>query len=128
MKQPKRKREATAPSEGADVLPSADAQPPARLFALQSSCTVRDSVALREQLLQLIDDPQPVTLDLRAVERVDTAAMQVLCAFARDRSAAGHPVNWLGAPETFVEAVSLLGMSQSLGITVGPLADAQARA
>jgi phospholipid transport system transporter-binding protein len=123
MKQSKRKREGAAPADEADgttepvAAPAGDTpQASARLYALQSSCTVRDSVALRQALLDLIDDPLPVTLDVRAVERVDTAAMQVLCAFVRDRAAAGRVVSWLGGPESFVEAVSLLGMSKTLGL------------
>jgi ABC-type transporter Mla MlaB component len=130
MKQNKRKRENAVTVDATDVAvePAAEQQTAveqqtvverqtaANQYALQSSCTVRDSVALRQALLGLIDEPAPVTLDVRAVERVDTAAMQVLCAFVRDRSAAGRAVSWLGAPEPLIEAIGLLGMSQTLGL------------
>ena len=130
MKQSKRGRTGAALSESAEaagavlnLLPQSSQNSPAagKLFALQPSCTVRDSVTLRDALVDLVSDPLPVTLDVRAVERVDTAAMQVLCAFVRDRKAAGRAVSWLGCPESFVEAVRLLGMCQTLGIA----ADAQ---
>jgi anti-anti-sigma regulatory factor len=61
-------------------------------------------------------DPQPVTIDVHAVERIDTAALQLLCAFVRDRQAAGGQVLWTGCTESFSEAIRLLGLQKALAV------------
>jgi len=86
------------------------------IHALNASCTVRDSLALKSALLDLVIEPRPVTIDARAVERIDTAVLQVLCAFVRDRRAAGGAVLWVGATEGFCEAIRLLGLQQLLNV------------
>jgi phospholipid transport system transporter-binding protein len=86
------------------------------MYALTASCTVRDSIALKSSLLDLLMDKNPVTIDVRAVERIDTAALQVLCAFVRDRKAAGGNVLWIGCTESFSEAIRLLGLQKVLDI------------
>jgi anti-anti-sigma regulatory factor len=85
-------------------------------YALAASCTVRDSLALKSALLDLLMDQRPVTIDVRAVERIDTAALQVLCAFVRDRKAAGGTVLWIGCTESFCEAIRLLGLQRVLNV------------
>ena len=94
------------------------------VHALPVSCTVRDSGALKSTLLDLLMEPRPVSFDVRAVERIDTAAMQVLCAFVRDRKAAGGSVQWIGTTENFSEAVRLLGLQRTLDIPDALLARA----
>ena len=86
-------------------------------YAISASCTIRDSIEMKSSLLDLLMDQHPVTIDVRAVERVDTAALQVLCAFVRDRKAAGGEVIWTGFTESFSEAIRLLGLQQALGLT-----------
>jgi anti-anti-sigma regulatory factor len=96
--------------------PKAGDHAQAHMYALTASCTVRDSLALKSALLDLLMDQLPVTFDVRAVERIDTAALQVLCAFVRDRKAAGGKVLWVGYTESFCEAIRLLGLQQLLDI------------
>lgn len=86
------------------------------VHALPASCTVRDSVALKSALLDLLMERRTVALDVSGVERIDTAAMQVLCAFVRDRKAAGGSVQWIGTTESFTEAVRLLGLQRALDV------------
>jgi anti-anti-sigma regulatory factor len=100
------------------------AQP--HMYALTASCTVRDSLGLKSALLDLLMDKSPVTIDVRAVERIDTAALQVLCAFVRDRKAAGGNVLWIGCTESFSDAIRLLGLQQVLQLTDAQLKGAAA--
>jgi anti-anti-sigma regulatory factor len=85
-------------------------------YLLSEACTVRDSVSLKFALLDLIAEPHPVTIDVSAVERIDASAMQVLCAFVRDRKAAGGVIHWAGSTDSFSEAVRLLGLQKALGV------------
>ncbi len=96
----------------------------APLHVLNASCTMRDSIALKSALLDLLADRRPVTIDARSVERIDTAALQVLCAFVRDRKAAGGAVLWAGGTENFCEAVRLLGLRKIIDVPDSRLAGA----
>ena len=53
-------------------------------IVLDGVLDVTGATALRERLIAALDVGLPVTLDATAVERVDTAALQVLIAFAHD--------------------------------------------
>ena len=88
-------------------------------YALAASCTVRDSGAMRTVLQEVFDAPETVTIDVSALERVDAAALQVLCAFVRDRKTQGRSVEWLGESATFSEAVRLLGLASVLNVPAG---------
>lgn len=95
-------------------------------YTLAANCTVRDSVALQNDLLKLLDDARRVIFDVGAVDRIDTAAMQVLYAFARDRKARGGEVSWQGCTEEFSTAARLLGMKSALGISSAAVSGAAA--
>jgi ABC-type transporter Mla MlaB component len=98
----------------------------AHTYTMTASCTVRDCVALKAALLDLLPIAEPVTVDLHAIERIDTAALQVLCAFVRDRQAAGGTTLWIGGNDHFGEAVRLLGLQTALGVSDVELAGAAA--
>lgn len=142
MKQSKRKRAATAQATPADSRASdnviAVAIPPAAetaaanaeaangasvaqraqsdVLKLGANCTVRDCSQLKSELLDLLAHREPVAIDVGGVERIDTAAMQVLCAFVRDRQASGGQVRWIGQAPGFAAAVRLLGLQKALGV------------
>ena len=64
--------------------------------SLPANCCMRDTAELKASLLQLVDHEQTVLVDANAVERIDTAAMQVLVSFARERMAAARVTEWRG--------------------------------
>jgi ABC-type transporter Mla MlaB component len=84
------------------------------LIELPAECTVEDAGLLKERLMQVLGFPQTVTLDCSAVQRIDTATLQMLVAFARDRRAEGLPVDLSGDGAAFKNAASLLGLSSLL--------------
>jgi ABC-type transporter Mla MlaB component len=107
MKTPKRKRGTTG-----DVAVAA-----APALVLASSCTVKDAAQFKTALCACVDSPDCVVLDVAAVERVDTAALQLLCAFVRDRGARGLKVSWRGSSAALLEAAELLDMNSLLGLS-----------
>jgi anti-anti-sigma regulatory factor len=145
MKQSKRKREAPAavvdsitpsvapPVVSKSVANAAKAAAPLELVAVSASsaaaasatyrlaatCTVRDCASLKTALSELMYAPGEAILDVSAIERVDTAALQLLYAFARDRKAQGGIVTWSGNSECFSEAVNALGLFASMGLPAG---------
>jgi len=71
---------------------------------------------LREALLEALRGGQPVTLDGSAVERADTAALQVLAAFFQDARSRGIPVRWHSPSAALLQAATLLGMVDILAM------------
>ncbi len=82
---------------------------------LASHCTVKDAAALKLDLCA-IAELADVTIDVAAIERIDTATMQLLCAFARDRAERKCKVLWKGDSVSWREAVRLLGTAELLGL------------
>lgn len=80
---------------------------PARLAA---DCTIAQAGAIKTRLARELAKPAPVALDLAAVRRIDTAGLQVLAAFIRERRAAGREVSCHGATEAFLVTATLLGL------------------
>jgi ABC-type transporter Mla MlaB component len=117
----KRKR-ATAPAEPVAATPataSAPAAEPARsesVVALASNSTVKDAAALKSTLAQVLEAPGSVTIDAKSVERIDTAIIQVLCAFVRDRAERNLAIEWRGTPQPLFDAARLLGVGALLAL------------
>jgi phospholipid transport system transporter-binding protein len=83
---------------------------PEPLIDLGKSCGIRQGAALKQQLLEVLEAPGAVVIDPRAIERIDTAALQLLYAFERDRLAAGRSVTWRAPSPAFTQAMTTLGL------------------
>jgi len=86
------------------------------LVVLGANCSVKDAAALKTSLCAFSKHSDAVTLDVSAVERVDTATMQLLCAFVRDRGGRNQGVAWRGESQALQDAVRLLGVGALLGL------------
>ena len=84
--------------------------------SLPAECVIASAAGLRAALLKRLGDSGNVQIDASAVQRVDTASLQVLAAFARDRRADGLPLEWLGVPACLSEAATLLDLTNALGL------------
>jgi len=87
----------------------------ARSLTLPGECTLADAEGLKLRLMRLLTHVTAVTLDVRRVRRIDTASMQLLAAFVRDRSTSGRTVRITGDSAAFAEASRLLGLGELLG-------------
>ncbi|HKQ80742.1 MAG TPA: STAS domain-containing protein [Steroidobacteraceae bacterium] len=113
MKTSKRKREAaSAAAEGAP--------PAAPLIVLPANCTLRETAELKTSLMRWLDTADVVKLDASALQRIDTAALQVLCAFVRDRQSRNLPFSWEGGAAALSDATRLLGVTALLGLQEQP--------
>jgi ABC-type transporter Mla MlaB component len=125
MKQSKRKQKSSPPKEAIEThAPEAPLAAPTPVasessFALGSSCTMREGAAIKVELMKLLSVRQTVLVDVSAVERIDTSALQMLCAFVRDRRARRLTTRWTGQPPAFAEAVEILGLTSALGYQPG---------
>jgi ABC-type transporter Mla MlaB component len=81
---------------------------------LAGNCTIRDCGALKADLGAVLEAPAPVNIDVSALERIDTAAIQLLCAFVRARKERQLGVTWSGKSAALTEAARLLGVDTVL--------------
>lgn len=63
------------------------------------------------QLLVSLAEEQAVNLDLSHIERVDTAAIQLLYSFQREAIAQGLVIIWSNPSKVFCDAVDILGIN-----------------
>jgi ABC-type transporter Mla MlaB component len=131
MKQTKRKQKATPQKSAPDpvvaeapvielpVAPVVTVKATDSSYALGASCTMREGAAIKADLMKLVASDQLVQIDVSAIERIDTSALQLLCAFVRDRRAKRLTTRWKGQPEAFSEAVEILGLASALGYSPG---------
>ena len=73
---------------------------------LPANCTIRDIGVLHECLRSA---PLGSHLDGSAVQRIDTAGLQVLVAFLHERRSASLPVEWQSVSAALSDAASLVG-------------------
>jgi ABC-type transporter Mla MlaB component len=85
-------------------------------LALASHCTIKDAAALKLDLCAMAHEQADVSIDVAAVERIDTSTMQLLCAFVRDRMERKQKVLFKGDSQCWREAVRLLGVAELLGL------------
>lgn len=88
-------------------------------LVLQADCTLREAAALKSRLLELLPGPQGATLEGGGVQRIDTAGLQLLAAFAQRERAAGRPLAWASASEVLRDAGNRLGLAAVLSLPCG---------
>jgi anti-anti-sigma regulatory factor len=112
--------EAAAPAPDADAQPNSDigaAEPTQHKtgpFALAAECTIADASQLKSGLEKLLNDTEVVILDISAVQRIDTAGIQVITAFIRERESQGRQCQWQGQAPAVTAAIKLLGLDALL--------------
>ena len=80
------------------------------------SATIRNVTGLQAKLVERLDESGALRIDGAAVERVDTAMLQLLAAFVRDVRADGRAVEWIACSVPLRRAVSALALEQALGL------------
>jgi ABC-type transporter Mla MlaB component len=91
-----------------------DAFPSESAVSLAAHCTLRDVAELKAALARLVELPGPVTFDGAAVERVDTAVLQLLTAFVVTRRTAGRSVRWHAPSAALLSSADRLGLGGPL--------------
>lgn len=86
------------------------------VIALAAQCSIKDALALQTELQAALQPSRAVTVDASAVERIDTAALQLLCAFAQQCSAEGRALKWRGDCTVLQDTAGQLGLHEVLGL------------
>lgn len=98
-----RKRASAAPAKAARKASTVSAP-------LAADCTIEHAPGLHQQLGKVLANRACVTLDFSQVKRCDTAGLQILVAFIRERREAGRPVGLKGVQDGFLATAKLLGL------------------
>ena len=107
---------AAKPSPALASTPLVSNTPAATTLALAAECLICGASTLKESLAPLVDQALPITLDITGLQRIDTAGLQVLTAFARERAAHGRAIEWRGTAPALTSAAQLLGLTSALGL------------
>ncbi|HTV85397.1 MAG TPA: STAS domain-containing protein [Dyella sp.] len=99
---------------GSKSKPEATVSSEARI-GIPADCRIADVGDLHRKLSDAFDAPQ-IVLDASAVERVDTAALQLLVVFQREAAKRGKQMSWAGVSAPLHEAASQLGLAQTLAL------------
>lgn len=86
------------------------------VLRLPPQCTIRDATTLLGQLMLRLEHSAPLYIDAAKVERIDTAALQLLVAFLADRRARRRAVVWLECSESMMRAARALGLTGALAL------------
>ncbi len=83
------------------------------MVALPADCRMSTQGGLMAELLRALDE-RAIVLDGQAVQRIDTAALQLLALFRREVNTRGGTVSWRGPSDALHEAANLLGLTTLL--------------
>ena len=81
-----------------------------------TSPTIRTVNDFQAELAERLDESGNVQIDGTAVDRVDTAGLQLLAAFVRDLRSEARSVEWVGSSVALRRAANALGLGVALGL------------
>ncbi len=81
-----------------------------------TDCTIGTVPNLREELLGWLLGGGTVIVDRSAVQRPNTAMLQLLAAFAQELKEQSRTIEWRGSSEAFDRAAHCLGLTAGLGL------------
>jgi phospholipid transport system transporter-binding protein len=109
-----RAKVAQALKVAAPARPAAAPVAEAFFLKLDPCCTLRESADLQFSLVAANGDP--VVVDGSAVERVDTAGLQLLVALAQRQQQSGRRLEWKAASPEIIKCGERLGLIGALGL------------
>lgn len=86
------------------------------LIVLEGDVGIVNVNALHEELRAALEQTSKVTIQAEDLAHIDTAAAQLLYAFARDAKKSDVEVQWQGMPEACFKIFKVLGLPEDLGV------------
>jgi anti-anti-sigma regulatory factor len=80
------------------------------------SASLRTVTVFQSELAERLDDSGTVQIDASAVERIDTATLQLLAAFVRDLRADARGIEWIACSAVLRRAAHSLGLNAALDL------------
>lgn len=82
-----------------------------KVLVFGSSCTLEEAGELRAGLLDALADGTPLVLDGSAIERIDTAGLQLLVGLSFECMERGIGFAWRARSEALKDAIALTGLA-----------------
>lgn len=79
---------------------------------------IANVTTFREELSAAFEQSGAIEIGAAAVERVDTAGLQLLTAFVAAAKGRGQDVRWKAPSSVFTQTVTTLGLDEALGTAV----------
>ena len=111
-----KKSVSTARKTAKQSRPKKPAKTRQRVIVLDSKLCIKDIHQLKESLAAALESDEPVVIDGSAVESADTAALQLLTAFAIVAHGRPGTLTWKSASPALQELASMLDLHQHLAI------------
>ncbi|MBB5016618.1 STAS domain-containing protein [Rehaibacterium terrae] len=89
-------------------------------IALASDLGIEQSAELKAALAPHLASKRPVVVDGAGVQRIHSASLQLLCAFCRDRQAAGRKTRLENPSPALRDAARILALTSVLGLSDSP--------
>ncbi|MGG1947310.1 STAS domain-containing protein [Trinickia sp. NRRL B-1857] len=86
----------------------------AHTVSIDTPLTIYHAAELKALLLDALAHPQSLCVDLSAVPEIDSAGAQLLVAMRRSASDLGRACEFVGASDTVLATLTLLGLAQTL--------------
>lgn len=83
--------------------------------SMPADCRIAEVGALHAQLCGALESSQ-IVLDGTTVDRVDTAALQLLVVFQREAKKRERQLQWAGTSAPLYDAASQLGLTEALAL------------
>ncbi len=77
---------------------------------------IAHAAEMQGELLAMLDKGGAVVMDASRVERIDTAMLQLLCAFCEDARGKGIKFEWQAPSEYLIDSARRLDLSECLGL------------
>jgi anti-anti-sigma regulatory factor len=92
---------------------------PNKTMVLNPVLVINNAKSLSQDFTQLLQNNGDINIDASSVEMIDTAILQLLLAVTNKVKTSKHEVHWLNPSDIFISNVTLLGLSESLGLPQG---------
>lgn len=89
-------------------------------IALASDLGIEQAAELKATLRPHLASKRVVVVDGAGVQRIHSASLQLLCAFCRDRRAAGRQTRLENPSPTLRDAARILALTSVLGLSDSP--------
>lgn len=86
-------------------------------FSCGESLCIRDAVSLQARLQKSLQKSSTVELNADAVQKVDTAGLQLFIAISREVSGSNGTLIWKKPSEVLIAAAARLGLDKELGLS-----------
>lgn len=88
-----------------------------KVFLLEESLDITVINDFYKRLKTLLSEKdKPITIDARNLKRIDTSALQLLCAWFQETRNTNIPVVWKNADGILKQSARLLGLSEYLAM------------